>query len=70
MVAHFVELTTTRPDHTSTDSIRMEEAQGNYSHQDEIRGVDVHMGIEGMKSNGHGEERNEKMNMVETIKNL
>ena len=28
------------------------------------------MGIEGTKSNGHGDERNENMNMVETIKNL
>jgi hypothetical protein len=48
----------------------MEEAQGNYSHQDESRVVDVHLGIEGMNSNGHGEERNENMNMAETIKNL
>ena len=48
----------------------MEEAQENYSQQDESRGVDVHLDIEGMNSNGHGEERNENMNMVETIKNL
>jgi hypothetical protein len=48
----------------------MEEAQGNYNQQDERKGVDVHLGIEGMNSNGHGEERNENMNMVETIKNL
>jgi hypothetical protein len=32
--------------------------------------MDVHLGIQGMNSNGHGEERNENMNMVETIKNL
>jgi hypothetical protein len=32
--------------------------------------VDVHLGMEGTNSNGHGEERNEGMNMVETIKNL
>jgi hypothetical protein len=30
----------------------------------------VHLGIEGTNSNGHGEERNENMNMAETIKNL
>jgi hypothetical protein len=36
----------------------------------EIRGMDVHLGIEGTKSNGHGEGRDENMNMVETIKNL
>ena len=32
--------------------------------------MDVHLGMEGTNSNGHGEERNENMNMVETIKNL
>jgi hypothetical protein len=70
MVARFAELTTTRSDQTSVDSIVMEEAQGNYSQQDESKGVDVHLVIEGTNSNGHGEERNENMNMVETIKNL
>jgi hypothetical protein len=48
----------------------MEEAQGNYSQEDEVRGMDVHLSIEGTNSNGHGEERNENMNMAETIKNL
>jgi hypothetical protein len=48
----------------------MEEAQGTYSQEDEIRGMDVHLGIEGTNSNGHGDERNENMNMEETIKNL
>jgi hypothetical protein len=32
--------------------------------------MDVHLGIEGTNSNGHGDERNENMNMEETIKNL
>jgi hypothetical protein len=32
--------------------------------------MDVHLGIEGTNSNGHGDERDENMNMVETIKNL
>jgi hypothetical protein len=48
----------------------MEEAQGTYIQEDEIRGMDVHLGIEGTNSNGHGEGRDENMNMVETIKNL
>ena len=48
----------------------MEEAQGTYIQQDEIRGMDVHLGIEGTNSNGHGDERNENMKMAETIKNL
>ena len=48
----------------------MEDAQGAYNHEDDIRGMDVYMSIEGTKSNGHGEGRDENMNMVETIKNL
>jgi predicted RNase H-like nuclease (RuvC/YqgF family) len=32
--------------------------------------MDFHLGIEGTNSNGHGDERNENMNMEETIKNL
>jgi hypothetical protein len=52
------------------DSIGMEETQRNYSKEDEIRMMDFHLGIEGTKSNGHGEERNENMNMAETITNL
>jgi ribosomal protein S15P/S13E len=48
----------------------MEETQGDYIQEYEIRGMDVHMGIEGTNSNGHGEGKEENMNMVETIKNL
>jgi hypothetical protein len=70
MDACFAELIKTRSYQTSVESIGMEEAQGNHSHQDESRGVDVHLGIEGTKSNGHGEERNENMNMDDTINNL
>jgi hypothetical protein len=64
MAAHFAEFTTTRSDQISVESIGMEEEQGNYSQQDESRGVDVHLGIEGTNSNGHGEEKNENMNMA------
>ena len=70
MAGHFVELTTTRLDQINAESIGMEEAQENYSQPNESRGMDVHLGIKGTNSNGHGEERNEKMNMAETIKNL
>ena len=48
----------------------MEEAQGNYSHLEKSRGMDVHLGMEGTNSNGHGEERKEDMNMAKTIKNF
>ena len=70
MVGHFVELTTTRSGQTSADSIVMKEEHGNYIHPEKSRGMDVHLGMEGTNSDGHGEERNEDMNMVETIKNL
>jgi hypothetical protein len=70
MVARFAELKTTRSGQTSEDSIGMEEAQGNYNHPEKSRGMDVHLGREGTNSNGHGEERNEDMNMAKTIKNL
>jgi hypothetical protein len=48
----------------------MEYTQGDYIQEDEIRGMDAHMGIEGTNSNGHGEGKDANMNMVETIKNL
>jgi hypothetical protein len=64
MDARFAEFTTTQSSHTSADSIGMEEVQENYSHPEKSRGMDVHLGMEGTNSNGHGEERNEDMNMV------
>jgi hypothetical protein len=34
----------------------MEEVQDDYSLEDEFRGMDVHLRVEGTNSNGHGEE--------------
>jgi hypothetical protein len=48
----------------------MEYSHGTYSQEYDIKGMDVHLGIEGKNFNGHGEGRDENMNMVETIKNL
>jgi hypothetical protein len=48
----------------------MEYTKGDYSQEDDIRGMDVHIDIEGTNSNGHGEGKEENMNMVETIKNM
>ena len=42
----------------------MEEAQGTYTQQDGSKGMDVHLGIEGINSNGNGDERNDNMNMA------
>ena len=46
----------------------MEATQGAYIHEDEIKGMHVNMGNEGTNSNGHGEGKEESMNLVETIK--
>jgi hypothetical protein len=46
----------------------MEDAQGAYNHEDGIKGMYVNMGNEGTNSNGHGEGKEESMNLVETIK--
>jgi len=48
----------------------MEEAQGACIQEDEIRGMDVDIGIEGTNSNGHREGKDENINMVDNIKNL
>jgi hypothetical protein len=48
----------------------MEDAQSAYNHEDEIRGMYVSTGNEYTNSNGHGEGKEENMNLVETIKNM
>jgi hypothetical protein len=48
----------------------MEYAQGYYIPKDEIIGMYVNMGNEDTNSNGHGEGKEESMNLVETIKSL
>ena len=70
LAAHFAELTTSRSDHHQHRFQRNGRCIGTYIQEDEIRGMDVHLGIEGTNSNGHGEGRDENMNMAKTIKNL
>ena len=48
----------------------MEEAQDDYSLENEARGMDVHFGVEGRKSNGHGEEIDKYMGMRKIMKEL
>ena len=48
----------------------MEDTQGAYIWEDEIRGMYDHMGNEDTNSNAHGEGKEEIMNLVETIKIL
>jgi hypothetical protein len=46
----------------------MEYTQGAYSQEGDIGGMDVHFGNEGANSIGHGEGKEESLNLVETIK--
>ena len=48
----------------------MEEAQNASSSKNEARGMDVHLGVEGSNSNGHGEEIDKEGNMMKIIENL
>jgi hypothetical protein len=68
--AHFAELTTFRSEHNQHMFKIMEYVQVFYSHEEEIIGMYAHMGNESTNSNGHGEGKEESMNLVETIKSL
>jgi hypothetical protein len=48
----------------------MEESQDAYCPKEEVRGMDVHFGVEGTNSNGHGEEIDKEVCMMNIIKNL
>jgi hypothetical protein len=48
----------------------MEYVHEIFSHEEENRGTYVHMGIEGTNSYGHGEGKEEIMNLMEAIKSL
>jgi hypothetical protein len=50
-----------------TEFIIMEDTQGDYNDEYEIRGMYVNMGNEGINSNGHGETKEEIMNLVNII---
>jgi hypothetical protein len=67
---HFVELTTIRPGWNQHESQTMEYAQITYSHDDEFKGLYIFMGIYRTKSNEHKEGKEERINLVETIKGL
>jgi hypothetical protein len=48
----------------------MEEAQTASSSEDEAKGMDVHLGVEGSNSNGHGEEIDKEGHMMKIIERL
>jgi hypothetical protein len=70
LVAHFVELTAVRSEQHQHKFRIMEDVQRVFSHKEEIIGLYVHMGNEGINSNGHEEGKEESMNLVETMKSL
>jgi hypothetical protein len=48
----------------------MEDTHGDYSHEYEIRGMYANMGNEGTNSNGHGEGKEESMNLVDVMRKI
>jgi hypothetical protein len=48
----------------------MDDTQIVYSQEDEIRGMNVQLGMEGTNSNGHGGGKEEDINLVETLRKL
>jgi hypothetical protein len=48
----------------------MGKAQGAYSSENEVRGMDVHLGVEGSNSNRHGEEIDKYVGMMKIIAKL
>jgi hypothetical protein len=66
----FCRVNNIRTEHDQHKFRIMEDVRGLFNHEEEIKGMYVHMGNEGTNSNGHGEGKEESMNLVETIKRL
>jgi hypothetical protein len=54
----------------SIECKEMEEAQTTSSSANEAKGMDVHLGVEGSNSNGHGEEIDKEGHMIKIIDRL
>jgi hypothetical protein len=48
----------------------MEETPNAFSSENEAKGMDVHLGVEGSNSNGHGEEIDKVGHMMKIIEKL
>ena len=59
-----------KPIRVSTERKEMEEAQIASSLENEIKGMDVHLGVEGSNSNGHGEEIDKEGHMMKIIERM
>jgi hypothetical protein len=58
------------PFRVSTECKEMEETQNASSSENEAKGMDVHLGVEGSNSNGHGEEIDKEGHMMKIIDRL
>jgi hypothetical protein len=59
----------TKQNSTERSEIKdMDDAQGTYNYEDEGKIFGMGVGVAVTKSNGHGEGREESMNLIETIK--
>jgi hypothetical protein len=58
------------PKRIDTECRGMEEAQNASSSENEAKGMDVHLGVEGSNSNGHGEEIDKEGRMMKIIERL
>jgi hypothetical protein len=48
----------------------MDDIQVIYNQEDEIIGLNVYLGMEGTNSDGHGEGKEEDINLDETLRKL
>ena len=48
----------------------MERAQTASHSEDDAKGIDVHLGVDGSNSNGHGEEIDKEGNMMKIVEKL
>jgi hypothetical protein len=53
-----------------TECKEMEEAQNASSLENDVKGMDFHLGVERSNSNGHGEEIDEEGHMMKIIERL
>jgi hypothetical protein len=56
-----------KPNRVSTKCKEMEETHNASISKDDAKGIDVHLGVEGSNSNGHGEELDKEGHMMKII---
>jgi hypothetical protein len=66
----FHSLRLSEPNRNVPQCTEMEEAHNYFSSENEAKGMDVHLGVEGSNSNGHGEEIYKEGDMMKIIERL